>query len=118
MHLGLAVAKKSRQIVLVKPEADAEPGTIGQMQPMGKFQKLSGELEAFNTAGDGVKGAALGTERLYGPGFTMQMPASSADVTQILVSVTEQDTAWPVLSRICRTMGWRMQDMETGAVFG
>lgn len=112
------MAKSSRQLILVKPEPGAEPGTVGQMQPMGRVGSISTELVTYNTSPDGSRGSALGTERLYGPGFTMQLPTTTDTVTQIMVSVSEQDTAWPVLSRICRAMGWRMQDMETGAVFG
>ena len=109
---------KSKQLILVKPEPGAEPGTVGQMQPMGKVQAIARELVGYNTSGDGSKGSALGTERLFGPGFTMQLPTTTDTVPPIMASVSEQDTAWPVLAKICRAMGWRMQDMETGAVFG
>lgn len=109
---------KSKQLILIKPEPGAEPGTVGRMQPMGKVAAIAAQLVSYNTSGDGSKGSALGTERLFGPGFTMQLPTTTDSVTQIMVSVSEQDTAWPVLSKICRAMGWRMQDMETGAVFG
>jgi len=104
-------------MVLVRPEAEADHGTIGQMQPMGSADEVFGKLALFNTAGDGSVGS-MGTVNLYGPGFVAQIASGVEQVNQILVSVTEQDTAWPVLSRLCRAFEWRLMDAETGQVFG
>ena len=35
-----------------------------------------------------------------------------------MVTVTDGDFAWLVLSRICRTNQWKMMDPESGRMFG
>jgi len=39
-------------------------------------------------------------------------------VNQILVSLVEDSVAWPVLTRICRVLGWKMMDPSSGRTFG
>ena len=85
---------------------------------MGRADDVAELVSRYNTAHDGSRGASLGTRALFGPGFTMQVPTSTDTVTQVMVSVTEQEIAWPVLSRLCKDLGWRMMDTETGQVFG
>lgn len=104
-------------MLLVRPEAGAERGSVGQLQAMGSPPEVAQQLAKFNTAGDGGSGS-LGTLQLHGPGFVAQIASGADSVNQILLTVTEQDTAWPVLSRICRVMEWRLMDAETGQVFG
>jgi len=112
------VAKKGRQLLLLKPEPGADRNAVGQMQPMGAIPDLIKALAAFNTAPDGAKGDSLGTARLYGPGFVMQVATTAPTINQIMVNVNEDDWAWPVLAKICKALDWRMMDMETGQVFG
>ena len=39
-------------------------------------------------------------------------------IQQAMVGVNEIDVAFPVLSRMCRALGWKMQDTDSGQVFG
>jgi hypothetical protein len=48
----------------------------------------------------------------------IELPTSVDPVTQGMVSVNDEDVALPVLFRICRTLKWRMTDLETGMSFG
>ena len=84
---------------------------------MGSVRDVTRMLGAFNTRSDGEP-----TTRnvLYGPGITVQLPMADDEdpVTQLLVSLTEDDIAWPLLIRICQASGWKMMDPKTGRVFG
>lgn len=87
------------------------------MADLGPMRRVIAELARFNTAPDGGGGGGLGTVMLFGPGLVVDLPSSADELTQILVTVTENDTAWPVLSRLCKAMGWKMLDAETGQRF-
>ena len=106
------MAKKSRLMVLSKTKAQGE-----EMQPLGSLGQIKDQLGAFNTAIDGGASASLGLDRLYGPGFVVDLPTSIDMPMQIMVAVIDDEIAWPVLSRICRTLGWSLSDAESGRVF-
>ncbi|GMV24825.1 MAG: hypothetical protein AMXMBFR58_08560 [Phycisphaerae bacterium] len=105
---------KKRQFVLMASQT--APG--GGMATLGSAKEVKAILECFNTAPDGGPRKSLGTEMLYGPGMVMDIPTSSESITQIMVSVTDEEIAWPVLSRLCRAQGWKMVDLESGRTFG
>lgn len=107
------MAKKSRMMVLSrKPEPGDEP------EPLGTHDDIKRLLADFNTAPDGGSGAgSLGLERLHGPGFVVDLPTSIDKPLQVMASINDDETAWPVLSRICRRLGWSLTDAETGRTF-
>lgn len=87
--------------------------------PMGTIGEVKEVLARYNTAPDGSsRSASLGTEVLHGPGLIVELPTNQDEVTQALVTVIDDDIAWPVLSRLCKAAGWKMMDVETGRVFG
>ncbi len=90
----------------------------GQAAPIGTRREVRELLARFNTAPDGAASKGMGTERLYGPGMVIDLSTSTEDVNQALVSVNEDDIAWPVLLRICKDLRWKMIDLETGRSFG
>lgn len=98
---------------------------VGSMEPMGTLKEVLAAAGNFNVAPDGSgpsgMGSAPGMAVLHGPGFVVEVPDSGgmkADVMQVMVTVTDEDFAWPVLSRMCKAAGWRMMDPETGRTFG
>lgn len=103
---------KTRQLVIFKP---AQPGASKQV-PLGTRSDLIRALRDFNTAPDGSGDTSLA----HGPGFIVQFPLVDPkdDINQALISVTEDDAAWPVLSRLCKTLGWSLIDPESGRTFG
>jgi len=109
------VAKK-RQIVLMKaPPKTARPGTPGG--PLGTAKEVREALARFNTGPDG-SARQTGTEVLHGPGMVLEIPQNVDEVQQAMVTVLDDDIAWPVLSRVCRHLSWKMIDLETGMSFG
>ncbi len=106
------MAKRSRMMVLSRR---AEPGD--DPQPLGTIEEIKDLLAGFNTSPDGSTTNSLGLERLHGPGFVLDLPTSIDKPMQMMASVNDAETAWPVLSRICRNLTWSMTDGETGQTF-
>ena len=105
---------KRRQLVFLR-FADPEDRSKGT-KTLAPRKEFAQTLAGFNTATDGSPPGA--TERFYGPGIIVEIAASGKDVNQALINCVEPDIAWPVLSRICKASGWKMQDVESGQVFG
>ncbi len=107
---------RKRQLVLFRVEDGARPGS--GFVPLGDEGEFVRILAPFNTAPDGSPRRSNGTEVLHGPGIVIEYPTTQDAIQQAIVTVTDQDVAWPVLSRICRSLGWKLQDMESGQTFG
>ncbi len=104
---------KTRQLVLF---VQAPPGAkTGKAPTLGQRRDVIKALAAFNTAPDGSKDNSLA----YGPGFIAQFPLGDPtdEIQQVLVGLNEEEISWPVLSRICKTLGWAMMDPDTGRTF-
>lgn len=101
--------------------ADADDPSAGT-KPLGTPKELIAVAARFNTAADGAadlpNAEPAFTARLYGPGFVIEYPLGHDTLGQAMVSVNEAEIAWPVLSKICRELGCRMQDTESGQIFG
>lgn len=118
------MARKRQLVVFALPDLEGDAGeetrVPGMPEPLGKVSEV---LEAFarrNTAPDGGPGGSMGTTTLYGPGLIAEFANSDArePLQQVMVTVVEEDTAWPVLSKLCRETGWKLQDVESGLTFG
>lgn len=108
------MAKTRHVVLMMAPPEGAKPGAAPA--PMGRQKDVRAVLARFNTAVDGGKGSA-GIDRLYGPGFIVEIPTSVDDLTQIMAHIDDEETAWPVLRRMCKEAGWSMSDIESGQRF-
>lgn len=106
------MAKRSRMMVLSKRVEEGD-----EPEPLGTLAQIREMLADFNTAPDGGQNGSLGLERLHGPGFVLDLPTSIDKPMQVMASVNDDETAWPVLSRICRRLGWSMTDAESGQTY-
>lgn len=104
---------KRRQLVLMR---SAKEGS--GVAPLGTMREVVKDLSRYNTAPDGAPGKAMGLERLYGPGMVLEVPSNADEINQAMITITEEEIAWPVLSRICKELRWKMVDLETGRAFG
>ncbi len=97
-------------------------GKAGTMVPLGSVREVVAALSGYNTSPDGSGpeglGEVVGFGRLYGPGFIAEVPTGTEDVSQVMVSITDEDFAWSVLMRACRILRWKMMDPESGRTFG
>jgi hypothetical protein len=102
-----------RQLVLIQPDADD-----GSLIPLGSIGQVTEALADYNVAPDGSARVNSAMAVLYGPGLVIEMPTGAESLTQLLVTLIEEDNAWPVLMRLCRGLGWNMMDPESGRTFG
>jgi hypothetical protein len=109
-----------RQLVLInaaKPaDTDDRDGPAG-LPPLGDLRHVTSALARYNTAPDGGK-PGVGMLTLYGPGLIMEIPTGREDITQVMVTMTDDDFAFPVLTRLCREQRWTMMDPDSGRRFG
>lgn len=91
----------------------------GELAPMGSRAEVVVWLGNFNTSHDGGPPKSnAASEFLYGPGLVAELPLGQDPVNQVMVQVNDADVAWPVLSRMCKSLLWRMVDVESGQTFG
>lgn len=115
---------RRRSLVLIK-------STDGQLEPLGSLREVCEAVSHHNLAPDGSGqfgfGERMGVGLLFGPGMILELPlgeepssnrGQGPEISQILVSMTDEDFAFPVLMRMCKELGWRMMDPETGRTFG
>lgn len=111
------MASRSKRILVLINPRDPDDPSAGNA-PLGTPKELCAALANFNTAPDGGDIRRLGTMVLHGPGFTVEYAMGHDELMQAMVVVDNTDFGWPVLSKICRAMGWKMQDTESGQIFG
>jgi hypothetical protein len=91
----------------------------GPAKPLGTLREVCERFSRYNTAPDGGKrSASAGTEVLHGPGMIVEVPTSTDTISQAMVTMLDDDIAWPVLLRLCRNLQWKMVDLESGRSFG
>ncbi|MBZ0171192.1 MAG: hypothetical protein K8E66_02310 [Phycisphaerales bacterium] len=106
---------RRRQLALIRLEDpdDRSSPTV----PLGSESEFRDAVAPFNTATDGRE-AMGGSITFYGPGLVIEIVPIGDRVTQALVTCQDQDFAWPVLYGICKANKWKLQDMESGRMFG
>jgi hypothetical protein len=106
---------KRRHLVLIRLEDPDD--RLSPIVPLGTEREFREAVAPFNTATDGGPGG-MGSITFYGPGLVIEIVPQDGVVRQALVSCQTEDFAWPVLYRICRANRWKLQDMESGQMFG
>jgi len=110
------MAKNKRILVMMNPRDPDDPSAGNE--PLGTPGEIVAALARFNTAPDGSTLKRVGTMVLHGPGYTIEYASGHDQLTQAMVVVNSSDFAWPVLSQICKANGWKMQDTDSGQIFG
>jgi hypothetical protein len=96
------------------------------LRPLGSVADVVRALGEFNTAPDGSGPSGWGTDpfmaRLHGPGFIIELPAAGGDAAQTIaqgmVTINDEDFAFPVLLRMCKANRFRLVDPDSGRSFG
>ena len=103
------MAKAARSILLVRYEETEPDASAPTLLALGTIGEVRRDLERFNVAVDGDPSTR---NLLYGPGVVVTLPMldDRDEVTQLLVTITEESIAWSVIMRICRSMRWRMME--------
>lgn len=125
----MGIVAKKRTLILIR---SAPPGeSAGGLLPLGALRDVRAALGQCNIAPDGSGphgyGERMGTGVLFGPGMVLEVPlvddpagnrGAGPEISQVLVSVTDEDFAFPVLMRLCKLHGWKMMDPDSGRTFG
>lgn len=93
-----------RQLVIQSKDA----GTTDGLAAIGSRKDIVSSLRDMNTSPEQEGGT-----RLYGPGIAIDVPDADP-VTQMMLTVMEEEIAWLVIMRIARKMNWKLLDLETG----
>lgn len=95
----------ARELVILAPR----DGSGGAPAPIASRSQILADLEPLNTAPE-----APGGDCLYGPGIRIDLPPGQDPITQMLLTIVDDDIAWSVIRRLLRTFPWRMQDPISG----
>jgi hypothetical protein len=79
------------------------------MAVIGTRKKLLKELSRFNCAPE-----RDGADVVWGPGISIDLPPGQDDITQMLLTITEDEIAWLTIVRLVKQFGWKLLDPSTG----
>lgn len=85
------------------------PSSGSGLAPIGSRKEIVHELSRYNTAPE-----SSADDTLYGPGIRIEMPPGQDPVTQMLMTVVEEEIAWLVIMRLAKAFSWKIVDMNTG----
>ncbi len=78
-------------------------------QILGSRREVVEQLASLNTSPE-----KPGDDVLWGPGLRLEMKPDQDPVTQMLLTVVEEEIAWLSVMRLARVCRWRVVDMESG----
>ena len=111
---------RSRQVIVIKTADPTDDVEGGGLPPLGTLAEVSDVLQHFNISTDGAppkKETISGAVVMHGPGLYLECIAPGgprSEINQMMVTMTDDDFAFPVLSRLCRTNKWTLMDPESG----
>ena len=80
------------------------------LPPIGRRADVLEKLARNNTGPDSSQNADV----LFGPGIRVELTPGQDPATQMLVTITEEEIGWLVLTRLVNHFGWRLLDPESG----
>jgi hypothetical protein len=95
-----------QQLVILADDSAAAPGSMAVIAPR---KELLETLSHYNTAP-----AREGEDVLYGPGFRIELAPEQDPVTQMLMTIDDDDIAWVAIMHIARSLNWKLLDPMTG----
>jgi hypothetical protein len=97
----------TRQFVILSGEDSSETGSLPAIGPRAeiveKLARANTSPESNNT-----------TDVLYGPGIRVELTPNQDPVSPMLVTVTEEEIGWQVLTRLINHFQWKLLDPNTG----
>jgi len=93
-----------QQFVILSPAEHQGEG----LPPLGSRSEIIDLVRPFNTAPENDQGDVL-----FGPGIRIEMPPDEP-ITQMLLTLTEEEIAWQVIMRLTKSLQWKLLDPVTG----
>ena len=90
-----------------------KPPTASGMAPIGRRDEVLFDLARFNTSPEGETDGQ-NEDVLYGPGIRIELPPGQTVISQMLMTITEEEIAWLVIMRLARSFNWKIVDPNTG----
>lgn len=94
----------TQQLVILSRQEN----TDGALASLGTRQQIVDGLARLNTAPE-----CNGGDILYGPGIRIELPPAEV-ITQMLMTIVEEEIAWQVIMRLAKEMEWKLLDPGTG----
>ncbi len=95
----------STQLVILSRDEPAG----GERTPIGSRDELLRELANRNTGPE-----RPGEDTLFGPGIQIDLAPGEDPITQMLLTINDEDIAWTVILRLGRELHWRIFDPRSG----
>lgn len=99
-----AILVSQQFVILSKENSSGEA-----LAPIGSRDEILQILSNYNTSPE-----CEGDETLFGPGIRIEFTPGQDPVTQMLMSIEEEEIAWLVVMRLAKELNWRILDPETG----
>ena len=93
-------------VVLSSRDTDTQDGS---MIPIASRKELLAELFDCNTGPE-----QKDDDILYGPGFRLELTPGQDPITQMLLTLTEEEIGWQVLTKMLKQFEWKLLDPNTG----
>ncbi|MCL4210596.1 MAG: hypothetical protein HRU76_16050 [Phycisphaeraceae bacterium] len=97
-----------KQIVILADDG-GKPPSGGGMTPLGRRKDIIRDLASYNTSP-----AAPEDDVLHGPGIRIEIAPGQDPVTQMLLTIDDEDIAWVVILRLARIFHWKLLDPVSG----
>jgi hypothetical protein len=99
-----------KQFVILSGRESGTPGGAAALPPIGRRADVVEKLARCNTSPESSEASDV----LYGPGIRIELTPGQDPTNQMLVTITEQEIGWLVLTRILNNFGWKLLDPESG----
>lgn len=97
----------ARQFVILSGREPSEDGSLAAIGPRSEIVEV---LARANTSPE----CEDIEDVLYGPGIRVELTPHQDPVSQMLVTITEEEIGWQVLTRLINHFQWKLLDPETG----
>ena len=85
-----------------------EPKDNG-LAPLGRRDEVLGALFDHNTGPE-----REGDDVLYGPGIQVELTPGEDPIRQMLLTLTEEEIGWLVITRLAKLFKWKIVDTDNG----
>lgn len=96
-----------RQFVILSGQDPSEAGSLTAIGPRSEIVEM---LARANTSPESNEVEDV----LYGPGIRVELTPNQDPICQMLVTVTEEEIGWQVLTRLINHFQWKLLDPNTG----
>jgi len=83
--------------------------------PGGGLAAIASRVDVLRELADRNTGPErAGDDLLHGPGIEIQLAPEQDPITQMLLTINDEDIAWTVILRLARDLHWRIFDPRSG----